>query len=338
MTIATVSDRMRPWDGPNGTVHYIEGTFSDGTLWSSGAKPDFSQKRLDELKSLVGIAGDYELQAAGEYQGSKKWKMISWPGKPMAGGKPGFGGGAKAPYQPRHRDTPEGTREERESIHRSVALQQAVTFTANHVVPDEISPERVTKVADSFYDWLVGPQRSAPASVPQIQAQAKQVQQELPVNRPSGGNECPNCGKKEAVRKSRYDDGHPWYCYKKIGGCGHQWGGPVKEEIPSIQVGPTPSGSKSTAYKASEAIAQAVKNKNLAELERMAAAVKDRWEEGKISNQEKAELDIEAETGRMAINAGESYSDWFNRKVAEVQAMELEQVTTPEMREIAERF
>ena len=34
---------------------------------------------------------------------------------------------------------------------------------------------------------------------------------------------CPECGSNEYVRKSKYDDSKEWYCYKKLGGCGHQW-------------------------------------------------------------------------------------------------------------------
>ena len=50
---------------------------------------------------------------------------------------------------------------------------------------------------------------------------------------------CPNpkCKSTTAVRKSKYDNGKEWYCYTKIGGCGHQWdtvkpaaSGDVKEE------------------------------------------------------------------------------------------------------------
>ena len=34
---------------------------------------------------------------------------------------------------------------------------------------------------------------------------------------------CPKCGSKTAVRKSKFEDGKEFYCYKKINGCGHQW-------------------------------------------------------------------------------------------------------------------
>ena len=57
-------------------------------------------------------------------------------------------------YKEQKEDTP-GTPEnasKEESIHRSVALQQAVAYTIGHKLPEK----GVTELADTFYDWLVG--------------------------------------------------------------------------------------------------------------------------------------------------------------------------------------
>lgn len=37
---------------------------------------------------------------------------------------------------------------------------------------------------------------------------------------------CPSCGKADNVRRSQFDDGPPFYCWKKKGGCGAQFAAP----------------------------------------------------------------------------------------------------------------
>lgn len=60
--------------------------------------------------------------------------------------KKGFGGGAAA-----FRNTREGMLAEQESIHRSVALTQAVVFISSGEAPAEAKP---LELADRFYHWL----------------------------------------------------------------------------------------------------------------------------------------------------------------------------------------
>lgn len=352
-TIAGVEEQLREWQGPNGTTCFIQGGFLDGSLWSVGCKPENASKRQAEMRSLIGIAGEYEAEPGGEYQGAKKWKLKSWPGKPQPGGGGFGGGGGKAPYKERYRDSEQGAKEERDAIARSVALQQAVLLRTQHITPgDVVSPEFVLAAAGPFYEWLVknnkpvsqafdpGPQRATPASPNQVQAQSQQAQRTLMPEAPksTGGTPaCPQCGKTDSVIPSKFHDAPPWYCFPRREGCGAKFGRNASSDVPSIQVGPTPAGSKSVAVKASEAISEAVKKASLSDLASHRTRIKDRFEEGAINQQEMAELEIELSTAQDAIASGVSYSEWFNRKLAEIQAMEAE-FTHPTMAEQVDRF
>jgi hypothetical protein len=63
-----------------------------------------------------------------------------------AGGRPGGGGRPQAAY----RNTAEGAEKERQSIHRSVALQQAVAVFAGHAD----GSADIIAMAEDFYAWL----------------------------------------------------------------------------------------------------------------------------------------------------------------------------------------
>lgn len=161
-----------PWQGPQGDIWFVQGYFSDGGIWSLGHKSyENAKKRHSELSPLIGQEGQFEVEQKGEYKGNPKFKLLAWPGKPErpgfgggGGGQPGGGGGQRAPYQPRYRDTPEGTRSEQDSIHRSVALQMAVAWLPR--VDDKFTSSDVTQVADVFYAWLSQGQPPLPTQAP----------------------------------------------------------------------------------------------------------------------------------------------------------------------------
>jgi len=93
LTIQTVDPATRTWEGPKGTIEFIQGQFTNGEGWSLGAKPENAAKRVAELTALIGVEGEYELEPKGEFRGKPQHKMKGWPGKPVFGG----GGGNKAP-------------------------------------------------------------------------------------------------------------------------------------------------------------------------------------------------------------------------------------------------
>lgn len=143
-TIQTVDPNTRTWDGPNGTIEFVSGQFTDGSGWSLGAKPENKDSRIAELTALIGVEGEFELEAKPDYQGKKQFKLKAWPGKPSfgGGGRPfGGGGGGTAA----HRNTAEGQAYEQERMDRRTALMQAVAVGAADDYIDH---------ADEMYKWL----------------------------------------------------------------------------------------------------------------------------------------------------------------------------------------
>lgn len=345
--IRTVRDDVRKWDSRNGPMYSVEGTFDDGTGWSVSFKtPERAHEQQAVLKGIIGQQHSFEVEDTGrEYRGAKQYKLVNYPGKPQPQGAGGGFGGRGGSYQPRYRDTEQGAKEERASIERQVALKEAVIFTTNHVVPEDIKPSKVISVAEEFYGWLVGPQRAAPASPSQVQAQSQQSSRMVdkanqlfntdePPKEPSGGYKslaCPNCGKIEHVRKSKLDGTPPWYCYKKIGGCGHQWG-----DVKPLTNDEPPAEPKPVAVMASEEIDKCVRNKDLARLMKVAEHITNAHHDGRVTDNEVLELDIEVTTGKQAIESGQSHDSWYRAKLAEVQRRSHEM--SPEMNDLAARF
>ena len=148
LTIQTVDTATRTWEGPKGTIEFIQGQFTDGSGWSLGAKPENAQKRIAELQALIGVEGEYEVEAKPQYQGKDQWKLKSWPGKPSFGG----GGGGKSPRDEQFIQ---------ERMDRRTALMQAVA-TKSIVPPlDTDGPGArslwyadLKVMADEFYAWL----------------------------------------------------------------------------------------------------------------------------------------------------------------------------------------
>lgn len=100
-TIQTLSSEPKLWTAKDGsyTLAFIEGMFTDGSSFSYGAKPETFEKRLEELRALVGKEADYELEDKGQYQGTQQYKLRNYPGKPQPRN---FGGGGMSDEQVEH--------------------------------------------------------------------------------------------------------------------------------------------------------------------------------------------------------------------------------------------
>jgi hypothetical protein len=141
LVIQTVSDDTRTWDGPNGTIEFLSGMFTDGSDWSLGCKPENVEARKAELKALIGQDGDFELEAKPEYQGRVQWKLKSWPGKPSFGSSGGSKTAGGSWY-----NSEVGVHFTQERMDRRTALMQAATVVGRDV--------DILAYADSYYAWL----------------------------------------------------------------------------------------------------------------------------------------------------------------------------------------
>jgi len=235
--ITTVQPEPRSYETRGTTYYSVEGEFADGSAWSSATtKLEYAKKRIADLLPLKDKEEEYEVETRPDYKGKKQWKLIAWPGRPAPGG-PGGGGkaGGGGGWQARFRDTEAGFLNEQDSIRRSVALAQAVA----HVGPGGRGDDVLT-AAGMFYDWLLTSTRNRtfptkgqeePAS-PSANANMGAAPAALPasdhatssgsVGRSGGQPNCPQCGKSDAVFKSK-KEGEGWYCWNKKGGCGHNW-------------------------------------------------------------------------------------------------------------------
>lgn len=226
-TIESVSDKIKTWEGRG--MSFIEGMFTDGSGWSNCVKDEYRERRHAELRAKIGQAGEFEVEPGKEYNGVKQWKLKSWPGREQrqAGGRGGS-------FQPRFRDTEEGAKQERDSIHRSVALQESVAFASTRN-PEEVmkygASTWILSLADQFYQWL---SKGEPAPPVHQTAEANQPvgantqvanHGKTPSEPPSaGGLACPNCGMNDSkiVLEARDKPGI-YFCWKKRGGCGAEF-------------------------------------------------------------------------------------------------------------------
>lgn len=161
----------KPWSGRDGaTLWFIEGTFKDGRKFSQALREENKAKELhDALTNLIGQEGEYEVEEGNrEYKGQREYKLRSYPGKPQYKGG-GFGGGRPGGFNsvPRYRDTEQGVKEERDSIHRQVCLKAAVEFLGNAA---DVGAKEVIENAEAFYRWLCATTKAAPATAPATQA------------------------------------------------------------------------------------------------------------------------------------------------------------------------
>ncbi len=155
---------VKPYEGKFGATWFIDGEFKDGSFFSRGAKSvDGAQKLQSQLTELVGKPNSFEVEDTNrEYQGRKKWNLKAVPGQPSYQGGYGYKGGStstapatasKSGYSgstnSSYRYSEEGTKEERDSIVRQVALKCAV-----EVCCTEKSAGGLFILADRCYAWL----------------------------------------------------------------------------------------------------------------------------------------------------------------------------------------
>lgn len=147
-TIKAVGSKPRVWDGPKGTLHFINVVFEDGSVGDYGAKPETSHQHIEALQALIGTPGEFELEPKGEYQGTPQFKIKGYPGQTV-----GKGGGGKQ-YVPSYTQTEAGFLAEQRFMNRRTALMQAVAI--HSTLPNEWTEETVLARADAFYKWLAG--------------------------------------------------------------------------------------------------------------------------------------------------------------------------------------
>lgn len=164
-TIEYVKTKPREWEGPNGTVYFIGGSFDDGDEFSVGTGKDQVEAVTKSLQELIGKPTDFELGESKEYNGVLTWKLKGWPGKPK-GQYRGAGGGMS---------------------NRQVALLAAATYTA----PKEgITDEAVYAYAEEFEAWLG---KGAPQPQPQPE------QGTTDEGQPAGGASLPQINSLKAI-------------------------------------------------------------------------------------------------------------------------------------------
>lgn len=182
-TIRAVSPKPRVWDGPKGTLHFINVGFEDGSAGDYGAKPETSQQHLEALQSLIGKPGDYELEPKPDYDGQKQFKIKSYPGQTI--GKGGGDGGKN--YVPAYHQTEDGARYHEERTDRRTALMNAVEYAGQAKEP--VAHTAILDWADWFYDWLRAVDQKPVQTTPVTQRETAQVQAGVW----EGPEQCPTC-------------------------------------------------------------------------------------------------------------------------------------------------
>ena len=160
-TIASVKPAVRPWQSSYGPMESVDGYFDDGDEWSINCKQGNGDRTKAELAALAGKHLDgYTIEAnidkatgqQRQYQGHLKWNLKKIQQQGGGGGGGGGGGYSKPAYVPPYRQDKEAFEREQASIHRSVALQQAVAYAARRETATP-TPDILT-MADSFAAWL----------------------------------------------------------------------------------------------------------------------------------------------------------------------------------------
>lgn len=332
-TIAAVSPEPRYWE--QGQTYFVQGAFGDGSEWSLGFKAeDKAKATIATLKDLIGKEEEYEVEQKPERNGRAQWKLKGWPGKPAA---QGFGGRAGKEYIPRYRDTEQGTKEERLSIARSVALQQAVLYVNAHQGELFKSGDflLITNLSDHFYQWLikelppitaqgagmqVGQLSSPSASLPQAQSGDTP-----PPARSYQKPPCPQCGKAEFVLQEKDAAGQfipgKFFCWKNEArqkyGCGHKFtdvgelahavgaqrGDQIKPKLEVIK----------------EEIEKAKHTKSLPYLKAVEDRVCQRVDEGKISLDQADEIEKLISAAKKVLQSGQNQATFHDQKVQEAQ-------------------
>ncbi len=286
MALDAIKDE--PWSGPQGPVWFVQGRFKDGQgLFSIGSQSiEKAREKHAVLSALIDQEGQFEVEPKGEYQGHPKWKLLNWPGKPelqVPRGRPSGGG-----FQIRFRDTEEGQRREQESIHRSVALTQAVALVAALKPSSEPWDNMTLNTAERFYQWLQEPSRASLG-----QAQAGQH-----VSAPTLSGAA--AGQPAAPTKVP----------------------PALKEM-AAHFGITTGDRILTAReKYQEAITKAVKEKNTTWLSKAPQLIVQSCEAGTVNIDEAEELERELTAAKKALSSQTEYDRWYAQKVQEAQERE----------------
>lgn len=323
-TIAAVSPQPRYWE--QGQTYFVQGAFADDSEWSLGFKSeDKAVAAVAALKDLIGKEEEYELEPKPDRNGRKQWKLRNYPGKPQV---PAFGGGKGGrEYVPRYRDTEQGAKEERLSIARSVALQQAVIL---HKGSTDESGLAILATADGFYGWLsrTQPLPTQPAGMQEAANSGEnsrppaQSGDTPPAARTYQRPPCPKCGSAETVFQEKdkntgqYVPGS-FYCWKTKGGCGHQWKdmGELAAQL-GIQRG---DQIQSLTEVIQAEIDKAVKAKNLTHLQAVEDRVTQRLDEGKLTLDQASAISRDIGVARKIIQSAANQTQFHDRKVQEAQ-------------------
>lgn len=186
--ITQVFPTPNTWNGPNGPMHFVQGTFADGSGWSSGCSPERSQQRIQELSALIGQDGEFDIEPKPDHNGQKQWKLKGWPGKPVAQGGGGRNGGN---FQASFRNTREGELYEQSKMDRRTALMQSVALCQAGKFAEGDS---VLSVADAYFAWLSQGVEllPPPAAAPTQQPAATTTSNATPSSHSSNGTGQPH--------------------------------------------------------------------------------------------------------------------------------------------------
>ena len=91
--IAVVPAEPRSFEFNGKTLWAVDITFDDGSTGSvvTGSEAQ-AKEAIAALTKLKGQEQEFEVEDKGEYQGTRKWKIANYPGKPSGGGGGGGGG------------------------------------------------------------------------------------------------------------------------------------------------------------------------------------------------------------------------------------------------------
>jgi hypothetical protein len=328
-----------------GDTWFVEGGFTDGSVFSRGCKSIEKARSLHAtLSGLIGQQEEYEVVPKADRDGVKQWSLKGWPGMPQQQGPFAAARAAGGGYQPRFRDSEAGFHEEGRRIARSVALQEAVVLYSGKWGSEADSARDVLCVAEDFYNWLVKiiPADRATSDAPAATEVQRAMQQAPPLKpnqepaasapvsaapptaawgpRSYENPACPNCGAKDAVRWSK--DKGEYYCWKKLDtelfdlagntkkGCGHTWKKDEAEQTP--------------LDKYMHEIELAVQNKDANRLKKLEHMALGSLDEQRITLDEASTIDTRLQKAKKALSSAEELASWHQEAIQRAKASQPE--------------
>lgn len=149
MTIEYVEPQARDWTSGDGKkMWFPEAKFADGSTGSTVAFSEAgAQEHIDALVAKKDVATVFELEADGEYQGRKKYRIKGFDGMPKsAGGGAARGGGGMSNAQA-----------------GLMAAGSALSLRFNEDVPLAVVAAETTELADILIEWLFKRRGGQPA-------------------------------------------------------------------------------------------------------------------------------------------------------------------------------